>query len=60
SEGRFVINPDYSGKLDEIKDKSIIVIDDIVTTMSTMNSAISFLRENGFSNVFGASWLCEL
>ncbi|MBO7348629.1 MAG: ComF family protein, partial [Spirochaetales bacterium] len=47
SEGRFVINPDYSGKLDEIKDKSIIVIDDIVTTMSTMNSAISFLRENG-------------
>ncbi len=60
SEGRFVINPDYSDKLDEIKDKSIIVIDDIVTTMSTMNSAISFLKENGFSNVSGASWLCEL
>ena len=60
SEGRFTINPDYSDKLHAIKDKTIIVIDDIVTTMSTMKSAISYLKENGFSNVCGASWLCEL
>lgn len=60
SEGRFEINPEMVSKLDELKDDQIIVIDDIVTTMSTMNSAISTLKENGFANVAGASWLCEL
>ena len=60
SENRFAINPVIKSKIDEIKDKQIIVIDDIVTTMSTMNSAIYFLKENGFANVTGASWLCEL
>ena len=60
SEGRFALNPDYLDELDEIRDKDFIVIDDIITTMSTMNSAISFLKENGFISVSGASWLCEL
>ena len=60
SSGRFVINPKYEMRLPELKDRRIIVVDDMVTTMSTMKSAIGFLKENGFSVVCGASWLCEL
>ena len=58
--GRFAINPPYKDRLDEFRDRRIIVVDDIVTTMSTMNSAIALLRSNSFSDVSGASWLCEL
>ncbi|MBO4392703.1 MAG: ComF family protein [Spirochaetales bacterium] len=60
STGKFVINEEYESELDKISGRRIIVIDDIVTTMSTMNSAISLLKSNGFNDVCGASWLCEL
>ena len=56
SQGRYELNPKCKTK----PDRPIIVIDDVVTTMSTMNSAMDFLSEQGFSDVSGASWLCEL
>lgn len=37
----------------------IIVVDDICTTMGTMRSAISTLKDAGFENVCGASWLLD-
>ena len=59
SEARFKLNP-VINEINELKNKRLIVVDDIVTTMSTMNSAISVLEDNGFNDVCGASWLCEL
>ena len=59
SAGKFMLNlsiPD----IDALKSRHVIVVDDIVTTMSTMNAAITVLRDNGFSDVSGASWLAEL
>ena len=46
--------------IEELKKKKIIVIDDIITTGSTMEAAISLLERNGFTDVSGASWLAEL
>ncbi len=60
AEGRFAVNHRYEKELDELKQEKIIVVDDIITTMSTMNSAIAFLKGKGFQDVSGASWLCEL
>ena len=59
AEGKFIINPHLKGPMPG-KNRKIIVIDDIVTTMSTMNAAVAVLRENGFTDVEGASWLAEL
>ena len=46
--------------LDDLKSRKLIVVDDIMTTGSTMDAAISLLEENGFSDVCGATWLAEL
>ena len=60
STGKFKINDEYESSIHSLSDRKIIVVDDIVTTMSTMNSAISLLKAKGFIDVSGASWLCEL
>ncbi|MBP5163180.1 MAG: ComF family protein [Spirochaetales bacterium] len=59
SAGKFILNPSIPD-IDSLKPRPIIVVDDIVTTMSTMNAAIRLLYDNGFENVSGASWLAEL
>ena len=58
SSGRFMMN--HSINYEELRSRPVIVVDDIVTTMSTMNAAIRLLFDNGFENVSGASWLAEL
>ena len=59
SEGKFVINRDVKN-MDALKSRTVVVVDDIVTTMSTMNAAIALLKDEGFGDVSGASWLAEL
>ena len=59
SANRFCLADDYPG-IEELKKKKNIVIDDIITTGSTMEAAISLLENNGFTDVSGASWLAEL
>ena len=54
--GKFTIAEDC----DSLKERKIIVVDDIITTGSTMNAALSLLKDNGFDDVSGASWLAEL
>ncbi|MFC2822068.1 MAG: phosphoribosyltransferase family protein, partial [Spirochaetales bacterium] len=46
--------------LEELKKTHIIVVDDIITTGSTMKSALDTLESLGFESLSGASWLCEL
>ena len=58
SSGRFMMNPSIS--YEELRSRPVIVVDDIVTTMSTMNAAIRLLYDSGFQDVSGASWLAEL
>ena len=57
--GRFSINEECPD-MEVLKTRKIIVVDDIITTGSTMNAAISLLKESGFEDVSGASWLAEL
>ena len=59
SKGRFSLVEDYPG-IEELKNKKIIVVDDIITTGSTMEASISLLKSKGFRDVSGASWLAEL
>ena len=59
SAGRFRLADDCPG-IEELKKKKIIVIDDIITTGSTMEAALSLLENSGFTDVSGASWLAEL
>ena len=60
SQMRFRIKPDLIKRLPDLRRSKIIVVDDIITTMSTMNSAIKLLKEQGIKDVCGVSWLCEL
>ena len=46
--GAFEINSDY---FEKIKDKNLIVFDDIVTTGSTINEVIRILKENGAGKI---------
>ncbi len=46
--GAFEINTDY---FEKIKDKNLIVFDDIVTTGSTINEVIRILKENGAGKI---------
>ena len=59
SAGKFALNPSIPD-IDVLKSRPIIVVDDIVTTMSTMNATIRLLYDSGFQDVSGASWLAEL
>lgn len=59
AEGKYRIN-DQMKDIESLKEHRIIVVDDIITTMSTMNSALKCLRDNGFKDICGASWLAEL
>ena len=59
SEGKFCINSSIKD-LQLYRNRKIIIIDDILTTGSTMEAAMNLLESNGFSDVCGATWLCEL
>ncbi len=59
SEGKFAINRNIE-IIDTLKSRPVVVVDDIVTTMSTMKAATALLKEEGFEDVSGASWLAEL
>ena len=59
AEGKYRLN-DRIKDIDGLRQRRIIVVDDIITTMSTMNSALDCLRDNGFRDICGASWLAEL
>ena len=59
SENRFSLVDDYPD-IEKFKTQKIIVVDDIMTTGSTMEAALTLLENNGFTDVSGASWLAEL
>ena len=59
AEGKYALNERIKN-IEGLKDRKIIVVDDIVTTMSTMISALKCLRDSGFRDICGASWLAEL
>ena len=59
SSDKFVIDKEI-GDIGALRSRPVVVVDDIVTTMSTMNAAIRLLKDAGFSDVSGASWLAEL
>ncbi|MEO6694741.1 MAG: phosphoribosyltransferase family protein [Ignavibacteria bacterium] len=50
--GAFVFNESYT---DEIRGKRVIVVDDVVTTGSTINEVINTLREYNVSEVMGCT-----
>ncbi len=57
---RFRLNARYVHRIPELRGRRLIVVDDMVTTMSTMESALRTLEDNGFVELCGASWLGEL
>ncbi len=57
---RFKINSHYEKDLESLKSRKVIVIDDICTTMSTVKSGIRTLKDIGFTDVMGASWLLDI
>lgn len=57
---RFKINSHYEKDLESLKSRKVIVIDDICTTMSTIKSGIRTLKDMGFTDVMGASWLLDI
>ncbi len=50
--GAFAFNNSYNEKL---KDKNIILLDDVVTTGATVNECIKVLREAGVNKIFAVS-----
>ena len=59
AEGKFRINNRIKD-LQSYRNRKIIIVDDILTTGSTMEAAMNTLESNGFSDVCGATWLAEL
>lgn len=59
SSDKFMLNKEMKD-IDALRSRPVVVVDDIVTTMSTMNAAISLLKDSGFADVSGAAWLAEL
>lgn len=51
--GAFSVNEYAIGKIKDVESRDIIVIDDVLTTGSTMNEAMSALRKAGYKNVSG-------
>lgn len=51
--GAFSVNKYAIGKIEDAESRDVIVIDDVLTTGSTMNEAISTLRKAGYKNVSG-------
>lgn len=51
----FAVNQKLLPNLENYKNNLIIVIDDVITTGSTMKEAIGALREAGFTKTFGLS-----
>ena len=52
AKGIFSLNPDDLGTL---KDKTIVIIDDVITTGSTINEAMKTVRRGGCQKVYGLS-----
>lgn len=50
--GAFALNENYRG---ELKDKNIILLDDVITTGATVNECIKILREAGVNKIFAVS-----
>jgi ComF family protein len=48
----FALNNDYN---EELKDKNIILLDDVITTGATVNECIKVLREAGVNKIFTVS-----
>lgn len=47
----FVFNKKYLDKLDNIKNKKIILVDDVISTWSTLNEVSKILTNVGFNNI---------
>ncbi|MBN8571412.1 MAG: ComF family protein [Ignavibacteria bacterium] len=50
--GAFAFNKSYN---EELKDKNIILLDDVITTGATVNECIKVLRETGVNKIFTVS-----
>ncbi len=48
----FIVNPKF---INEIKGKTFVIVDDVITTGSTINACAKVLKENGAVNVYAAS-----
>ena len=59
SGNKFCLMENVAG-IEDLKSRKVIAVDDIMTTGSTMDAAISLLEESGFSDVCGVTWLAEL
>ena len=57
AKGIFAVNENFIEglRIERLKDYSLIVIDDVITTGSTMKEAMETLRKAGFTNVTGLS-----
>lgn len=50
-ENSFVFNKKYIDKLDKMKHKNIILVDDVISTWSTLNEVSKVLYKEGFTNI---------
>jgi len=56
SRGIFSVSPYFrDGKISEIKNRPILILDDVLTTGSTMREAMDVLKRAGFTNVRGVA-----
>ena len=54
--GAFSVNEYAIRKIENLESRDVIVIDDVLTTSSTMNEALSVLRKAGYKNVSGLAF----